>query len=537
MKIDLVLLDEHAPLPAWTLGAVRRCAPAPGALCELIARDAGASDADAWFFWDPALGAPPEVRARDALALPGDIFHSGLELGLAGAPGMIDFVAPTWMLNADPDPEIVATSWRVSFRACLVRRPVLEWAAPDPRFDTLDGMSLEWGHRCVRFGALPRHHPLGLPARAPVVTLEDELRFVRAGFGGKWALWATWRAMCAGYARMEDLADAWLATRGILAARPARPYQAPRGAGGTAPAAVSVLIPTLDRYDHLRTVLGQLRSQTVRPKEIIIVDQTPVNEARPSLAAEFPDLPIVAIALDRAGQCTARNAGLARMRGDGVLFIDDDDEVGPDRIARHVAHLASTGADVSSGVAREPTSGPLPAAFTFARASDVFPTNNTLAMRRALERSGLFDLAYDHGARADGDLGMRAHLSGAVMLLAPEISVLHHHAPRGGLRAHGARVTTYGRSRREIAVRQLPEVTAIYLILRYFSDRQVREALAQSAAGTLSVHGAWWKRAAKAAYGVLMLPHTLWQISRRLHAAREMLARFPQIPRLEGSAR
>ena len=114
---------------------------------------------------------------------------------------------------------------------------------------------------------------------------------------------------------------------------------------------------------------------------------------------------------------------------------------------------------------------------------DVFPTNNTLARREALERSGLFDLAYDHGARADGDLGMRVYLSGSVMMLEPAISVLHHHAPRGGLRAHGARVVTYASSRRRITHRHLPEVTEIYRSLRYFSERQVRETIVQSAVG------------------------------------------------------
>jgi len=212
--------------------------------------------------------------------------------------------------------------------------------------------------------------------------------------------------------------------------------------------------------------------------------------------------------------------------------VDDDDEIEPDLIGRHLEHLAASGADVSSGVARETAAGPLPEAFTRARASDVFPTNNSLARRSVLERSGLFDLAYDHGARADGDLGMRAYLSGAVMLLAPSIVVLHHHAPRGGLRTHGARVATYAGSRRRITMRNLPEVTEIYRALRYFSARQVREALVQSAVGTLSAHASGWRRAAKALYGLAVMPHTVWQIRRRLRDARDMLGRFPVIPTL-----
>jgi glycosyltransferase involved in cell wall biosynthesis len=291
-----------------------------------------------------------------------------------------------------------------------------------------------------------------------------------------------------------------------------------------------VLIPTIDRYPYLRVVLNQLRAQTAPVREIIVVDQTPIERRDPQIANEYRDLPLVVIGLDTAGQCTSRNAGLARARGDHILFLDDDVEIKPDLVARHLAHLQRTNADVSSGVAQEPTTGALPEAFTRARASDVFPTHNTLTRRVSLERSGLFDLAYDHGSRADGDLGMRVYLAGMVMLLDPAISVLHHHAPRGGLRTHGARVITYGGSRRRITHRSLPDVTELYRALRYFSDRQVREVVVQAAVGTLSAHGGAVRKLLKAAYGLLVMPDTLVRLRRRLSEARGMLDRYPQIP-------
>ena len=51
--------------------------------------------------------------------------------------------------------------------------------------------------------------------------------------------------------------------------------------------AVTVLIPTLDRYEYLRTILSQLRAQTVRPLEVIVVDQTPAARRAPPLEREF----------------------------------------------------------------------------------------------------------------------------------------------------------------------------------------------------------------------------------------------------------
>jgi len=123
--------------------------------------------------------------------------------------------------------------------------------------------------------------------------------------------------------------------------------------------------------------------------------------------------------------------------------------------------------------------------------------------------------------------------AGAVMLLDPGLRVLHHHAPRGGLRRHRARVATYAASRRSLWVRQLPEVTELYLKLRFSTPRQVRESLWQSALGTFSVRGPWWKRAAKAAIGAALLPLTLRELRKRLAAARAMLEQYPRIERLD----
>jgi glycosyltransferase involved in cell wall biosynthesis len=220
-----------------------------------------------------------------------------------------------------------------------------------------------------------------------------------------------------------------------------------------------------------------------------VVDQTPAKDRDTDLSADFADLPLVVFHLDRAGQCSSRNAGLKEVTGDYILFIDDDDEIPPHLIEDHLRGLAQSRAQVSSGVADEEGAGPLPEDFTYTRTSNVFPTNNTLVMKEVLRQSGLFDLAFDRGQRADHDLGMRIYLSGALMILSPEISVFHHHAPAGGLRTHKARIITYAGSRHRLGVRHLPSVTEFYLALRYFTPRQVREMFWLRAFGTFSFQG------------------------------------------------
>jgi glycosyltransferase involved in cell wall biosynthesis len=451
---------------------------------------------------------------------------------MSGLPEAIDFIAPSWTLNIDPDPDVEATSWRLSLRACIVKTHVLrELGGPRGDFQTIEGASLEMGHRYISAGVLPRHLPglLPRPAGAAVLPPEDERRFLRYRYSKFWNGWAAFRAIMTGYTS--------LGVAGLCCGPTAQgvPKLARAISGKVEPERVSVLIPTLDRYAYLRTVLGQLRQQTVLPAQVIVVDQTPCERKQPELYQEFRDLPMEVIQLTTAGQCTARNAGLRIARADYVLFIDDDDEIPPDLIESHLRTLSACGADVSCGIADEAGAGPMPAHFRIFRASDVFPTNNTMMRRDVLLRSGLFDLAYDRGARADGDLGIRIYRSGALMVLNPAIRVFHHRAPRGGLRQHRARVTTAASSRRSLFRLHLPSVTEAYLLRRHFTRRQLREAMWLRAFASLNVQGGLALKILKALIGAIRIPHTIWRLRRVLRQSREMMRRFPEIPSLEES--
>jgi GT2 family glycosyltransferase len=537
MRVDLIWIDSVAAAPPdWGLGGIVAAEASPRAVAAAVARrDAGA---DAILFWDATLGAPDEAAVLAAARTPGDVWHAGLSLGMGGRPRMIDYVDPVWRFNRDPAPEIEATSWRLSLGACLARAAVLDrLGGPDPAFQTLAGASLELGHRWIRRGALMRHVAALLPdgppdIPPPDIPLDDEIRFLRLRYGRVWTAWACWRRWRLGGAPAETL----------------RAYRRPQAAGVAGPAAhlhepvdaalieryptVSILIPTLDRYPHLFNLLDQLRRQTVRPLEIVVVDQTNRGERDPNWPERFADLPLRVLWRDEAGQCSSRNAGLAQARGETVLFLDDDDEVEPDLIARHLAFLARFDADASCGVAHEAGAGPLPPEFALIRDSDVFPTNNSLLRVAALHGSGLFDLAYEKGERADHDLGMRLYLSGAKLILNPSAAVLHLHAPRGGLRQHKARVVTRSSSRGSVWQRQFLAPTEAYLWARYFDTAQGREAALIRTVSTLRGRGSKARRLARAAAMLALLPDTWRQNKTRLAAGRAMLDNFPAIPTL-----
>ena len=295
---------------------------------------------------------------------------------------------------------------------------------------------------------------------------------------------------------------------------------------------VSALIPTLDRYPYLRVLLENLRAQTIRPYEVIIVDQTAIERRDTTVERDFADLPLKVLYLDQPGQCSSRNAGLVLSTGDDIVFLDDDEELQPTFLAKHLQNLDAFGCGSSCGVIDEVGAGPLPENFTFVRASDVFPAGNTMVERDVLHRAGLFDLAYERGQRADGDLGMRVYLSGELTVMSPEIRVLHHHASRGGLRAHKARIVTYAASRKQLKQRHLPSISEIYLAMRYFTPRQVHEMLWLSAFGTASIRGSRSQRVLKALVSSVYMPNTVWELRKRLRRAEQMLGDFPQIASL-----
>ncbi len=522
--------------------AVRRAA-------DRVAVEAARSGtADHLLFWHEDLGAPPEDPSSIVDQV-GELWHGGLCLGQGGRPALLDFVHPTWMLQIDPNTDRPASSWRLSLRAAVV--PVDLWSrlgGIDDGFEDLDVAALELGFRWWRGGILLRHVPELVGSRieagggdqGPESSYDDQLRFLRLTCGVFWTGWAVHRAMLTGAGSRWALAKAWWRSRRVRAATVVHVADAPADssvdlsvdlpAGPSSPS-VAVLIPTLDRYPYLSVVLEQLAHQTVAPTEVVVIDQTELSRRR--RWADFEsDLPLRVLEQDRPGQSSARNAGLWTITADFVLFLDDDVEIEEELIARHLAVLKDFRADVSCGVTTEVGAGPLPEEFRRRRLSDVFPTCNCLARREVLEKSGLFDLAFDHGSRADADLGTRIYLAGGLMVLEPSISVLHHKAPAGGLRRHGARKVTFADSRRVLTARHLPSVTEIYLAKRYSSPRQVREAMVLRLFGTLKGGGGPLRALLKVAIGLIQLPNTLYRIRIASSRAEKMLKNYPQIPYL-----
>lgn len=102
---------------------------------------------------------------------------------------------------------------------------------------------------------------------------------------------------------------------------------------------VSVVIPAYNSAATIADAVSSVRAQTVKPLEIIVVD----DASRDGTAAcldelHAPDLRVIRRSVNGGGSA-ARNLGMEAARGDWIAFLDADDLWLPDKLERQLAAL------------------------------------------------------------------------------------------------------------------------------------------------------------------------------------------------------
>ncbi len=113
---------------------------------------------------------------------------------------------------------------------------------------------------------------------------------------------------------------------------------------------VSVITPTWQRHDLLRETVENVRAQTYRPLEHVIVSDGP--DAELDVPYNQSDVPINFVELGRNWSGDLRNFGVAPLtvgmllaRGDYQMWLCDDERMTPEHIERLVDLLEATGVD------------------------------------------------------------------------------------------------------------------------------------------------------------------------------------------------
>lgn len=229
---------------------------------------------------------------------------------------------------------------------------------------------------------------------------------------------------------------------------------------------VSVIIPTLNRYEYLKDVLQDLEKQTYKNFEVIVVDQSLpfIN----SFYNQF-SLNIKLIKQKEKALWKARNLAINNSNGEYLLLFDDDSRVENNWIYEHLKALDFFKADASSGVSISLIGDKVPINYSFFRISDQLDTGNVLLKKEVFKEIGLFDRQFEGMRMGDGEFGLRLFKHGYLNVSNPLAQRLHLKVGSGGLREMGSWDAL--RPKKLFAPRPIPSV--LYFTRTYFRNRMV----------------------------------------------------------------
>ena len=198
---------------------------------------------------------------------------------------------------------------------------------------------------------------------------------------------------------------------------------------------ISVVIPTLNRYQYLKDVFKDLENQTYKNFEVIVVDQTePFQEdfyKEWKFDLNYWFQPEKAL-------WKARNEAIKSAKGDYVLLYDDDSLVDSNWIEEHLKCLDYFQADLSSGVSISTVGADVPQHYSYFRWSDQLDTGNVLLKKEIFYKIGFFDLQFEKQRMGDGEYGLRCYLNGFKNISNYKAKRIHLKVSQGGLRQMGS---------------------------------------------------------------------------------------------------
>lgn len=87
---------------------------------------------------------------------------------------------------------------------------------------------------------------------------------------------------------------------------------------------ISLIMPTLNRYDDIYLLMDSLENQTYKNFELIVVDQNDNNKVKEIVDKYIDKLDIKYIKSDKIGLSYNRNVGIDKAKGQIIGFPDDD---------------------------------------------------------------------------------------------------------------------------------------------------------------------------------------------------------------------
>lgn len=203
----------------------------------------------------------------------------------------------------------------------------------------------------------------------------------------------------------------------------------------------SVVIATYNRQDRLRRLLQQLDTQTLDPSrfEVVAVDDGSAEDTGEKLADLATRYARRIERQENAGPAVARQRGVELARGTVVVFVDDDMQVAPDFLERHLEKHDAPNTVVLGRLRYDANEADMALVERFyarvmANGNDAFAagkpvrghniyTGNLSMPRELFLRAGGFDPMFR--ALEDEELGVRLEKAGARFVFANDAETVH----------------------------------------------------------------------------------------------------------------
>lgn len=105
---------------------------------------------------------------------------------------------------------------------------------------------------------------------------------------------------------------------------------------------ISILIPAYNAEPWISDAINSALRQTWRRKEIIIVDDGSTDHTL-SIASQFSKAGVTVVSQKNCGASAARNHAYSLCHGDYIQWLDADDVLAPDKIARQIEFAEAAG--------------------------------------------------------------------------------------------------------------------------------------------------------------------------------------------------
>lgn len=304
--------------------------------------------------------------------------------------------------------------------------------------------------------------------------LKDEYRFVRKNFHSAWVFFVFLLRILLFHNPFKE-AKAWVSTRNVSQLKESgnsivyKKWESFQSQLIDENPLVSIIIPTLNRYDYLKAVLKDLEAQDYSNFEVIVVDQS--DDFNKGFYDDF-DLNFHIINQKEKALWLARNSAIKASKGEWVALSEDDVRIEPDWIRMHLKCLDFFSVKISAGVFY-PEGQQIPKSRSFFAVASQFATGNAMLHKTVFNQVGLFDRQFEKQRMGDGEFGMRLYLDGLKSISNPLASCIDVKAGTGGLREMGS--WDAFRPSNFFAPRPIPSV--LYYFRKYYGNAAARLAL------------------------------------------------------------